>query len=185
MKTKTILQIAAGLSLATMAPLAYAEAEKPMATEEKAELTPGSLATSIRDGATYSILFKALHATGLDATLGGKDIYTVFAPTDEAFGKLPEGTLDKLMLPENQEKLRSLLLYHVIPGQVLSSSLTDSEVKTANGEKVDIDVDGKQVEVEDSKVVNADVMANNGVIHVVDKVIVPESLDGFAGLDAD
>jgi len=185
MKIKTILQIAAGLSLATAAPAVFAQDEKPLAAESKAELTPGSLATSIRDGVTSSILFKALQVTGLDATLGGKDIYTVFGPTDEAFGKLPAGALDKLLLPENKEKLRSLLLYHVIPGQLLSTSLTDGDVKTANGEKVEIDVDGKKVEVEDSKVVNADVMANNGVMHVIDKVLVPESLDGFAGLDAD
>ena len=187
MKNNQFTKIAVLCALSAATPLAYAEPEmKKEATEEKAELAPGTLATGIRDGVTYSILFKALQATELDQVLGGKDNYTVFAPTDEAFGKLPKEALEQLMLPENKEKLRSLLLYHVIPGQFPSMSLKDGEIKTSNGEKVEIDVDGDEIKVEDtSMVVNPDIMASNGVMHVIDKVLIPESLDGFAGLDAD
>ncbi|MBK1883855.1 fasciclin domain-containing protein [Luteolibacter pohnpeiensis] len=190
MKTTDFTKIAVLCALSVTAPIVQAEPEakdtkdaKP--ATEKQEIKPGTLAASIHDGVTYSILFKALKATGLDQTLAGSDNYTVFAPTDEAFEKLPEGTLDKLMLPENKEKLRSLILYHVIPGSLPSMSLKDGDVKTANGEKVEIDVDGNKVEVDDSHVVNSDILASNGVMHVIDKVLVPKSLDGFADLDAD
>jgi len=190
MKTKQLTRLALLLALAPLAPVAYAqekETEKAVpADAKKMEIPePGSIAAALRDGATFSILTKAIKAAGLEETLGTKGSYTVFAPTDEAFMKLPEGALDKLLLPENKEKLRSLLMYHVIPGQFTSSDLKDGEVKTANGEKVEIDVDGATVEVEDAKVAKADLVVSNGIIHSVDKVIVPKSLDGFADLDED
>lgn len=190
MKIKDITRISLLLTLGSMAPVAMAqdkekEAKKPAeeAAAKKELPEDGTIAASIRDGVTFSILNKALKAAGLEETLGTKGSYTVFAPTDEAFGKLPEGALDKLLLPENKEKLRSLLLYHVIPGVFTSSDLKNGEVKTANGEKVEIDIKADTVEVEDSKVAKADWVANNGVIHSIDKVLVPKSLDGFAGLD--
>jgi hypothetical protein len=108
----------------------------------------------IADSLTFSTLTKALKATGLDATLGNKDEFTIFAPTDEAFGKLPAETLTKLMLPENKEKLRMLLLYHVVAGKVLAADLTDGEVKTVNGREIEnrcfpdkIEVDGSRFTV--------------------------------------
>lgn len=143
----------------------------------------GSLTSVIQDSVTFSILTKALKAAELDTTLGTKGTYTIFAPTDEAFEKLPAGTLDKLMLPENKEKLRSLLLYHVVAGQMTSSELKDGEVKTMNGEKIKIDVDGTTVKVGDTKVFTADTMASNGIMHSIGKVLVPKSLDNFAGLE--
>ena len=87
------------------------------------------------------------------------------------------------MLPENKEKLRSLLLYHVIAGRMLATDLKDGEVKTMNGEKVKIKADGDKIEFDGSKVFSADVTANNGVMHSIGTVLVPKSLDGFAGLD--
>lgn len=87
------------------------------------------------------------------------------------------------MLPENKEKLRMLLLYHVVAGRMLAADMTDGDVKTMNGEKLDIDADNKEVEVNGAKVFSADVTASNGVMHTIGKVLVPESLDGFAGLD--
>jgi uncharacterized surface protein with fasciclin (FAS1) repeats len=157
--------------------------KQPSQTEDKAStVQPGSLTTVIADSATFSTLTKALKATGLDKTLGGRDQFTIFAPTDEAFGKLPEGLLTKLMLPENQEKLRMLLLYHVVAGRVLAAEMTDGEVKTVNGEKLDVDVSADQVEVEGSKIYKSDVSATNGVMHSIGTVLVPKSLDGFAGL---
>lgn len=192
MKTNNITRLAIVLALGSLAPVAYAQAEKTVEKKTVVEVKevsalpePGTIAAALRDGATFSILTKAIKAAGLEETLGTKGSYTIFAPTDEAFGKLPEGALDKLMLPENKEKLRSLLLYHVLPGNFTSSDLKNGEIKTANGEKVEIDIKTNTVEVEDSKVASADLVVNNGIIHSVDKVIVPKSLDGFAGLDED
>ncbi len=150
-----------------------------------AAIEKGSLTTVIHDSKTFSILTKALKAAGLDQTLGQKGTYTIFAPTDEAFQKLDAGTLDKLLLPENKEKLRSLLLYHVVAGKVMAADLKDGEVKTMNGEKIEVDVDdnGKDVEIDDAKVFSTDVPATNGVMHSIGSVLVPDSLDGFAGLD--
>ncbi len=194
MKTKDLTRLALLLSLAAATPAAFAQdpaLEKPV-MEEKIAVIPvkpielGSLTKVIADSVTFSTLTAALKAAGLDVTLGEKGTFTVFAPTDEAFDKLPAGVLGKLLLPENKEKLRSLLLHHVIAGKMLAADLKDdSEVKTMNGEKVkiDADADGKKIEIGDSKVFSTDVMANNGVMHSIDTVLVPKSLDGFAGLD--
>lgn len=112
MKTKHLTQTVLAISMVAFIPSAYAEpkSEEKVAVEEKATVQPGTLTTVIADSLTFSTLTKALKAADLDVTLGGKDEFTIFAPTDEAFGKLPEGTLTKLMLPENKEKLRMLLL---------------------------------------------------------------------------
>jgi uncharacterized surface protein with fasciclin (FAS1) repeats len=181
-----------------IAPLSSVSAQETKTEETKKTTTtktettvakvaePGTIAAAINDGVTFSILSKALKAADLESTLGTKGSYTIFAPTDEAFMKLKEGTLDKLLLPENKEKLRSLLLYHVIPGQFTSSDLKDGEVTTSNGEKVEIDVEaGGKIEVEDKKVAKADLVLSNGVMHSIGEVMVPKSLDGFADLDED
>ena len=151
--------------------------------EEKAAVIPGTLTAVVADSATFSILTKALKAANLDLTLGGKDQFTIFAPTDDAFGKLPKETLAKLLLPENKEKLRMLLLYHVVAGIVLSTDLMDGDVKTVNGEKLSIDGSVDKIEVNRAKVFSADVVAKNGVMHSIGEVLIPESLDGFVGLD--
>jgi uncharacterized surface protein with fasciclin (FAS1) repeats len=181
--THTVLLI----SMAAFTPAVFADhhedKDDEASVEEKADVTPGSLTTVIADSTSFSTLTKALKASGLDETLGGKDLFTVFAPTDEAFGKLPSETLDKLMLPENKEKLRMLLLYHVVAGKLLSADMTDGKVKTVNGEKVAIDVSDDKIEVEGSKVYSTDVAATNGVMHSIGEVLVPESLDDFADLD--
>ena len=188
MKTKNISRLVVALSVAAFAPAAFAQdkaATKSAPAKEERIPAPGSLASVIHDGVTFSILAKAMKAADLEVTLSGKGPFTIFAPTDEAFGKLPSGALEKLMLPENKEKLRALLTYHIIPGQLLSSDLKDGDVKTLSGDKINIDVEGKAIEVDNTKVVNSDVIANNGVFHVIGKVAVPKSLDGFAGLDHD
>jgi len=167
------------------APKAFSKdavADKPKMVEV-ATVQPGSLTAMITDSATFSTLTKALKAAELDITLGNKGEFTVFAPTDEAFGKLPAEVLTKLMLPENKEKLRSLLLYHVVAGKVLAADLKDGDVKTMNGEKVKIDVESDKIEVDGLKVFSADVAATNGVMHSIGEVLVPKSLKGFAGLD--
>lgn len=185
-----VTRLALVLSLAAM-PVAFSQETKKETTvtkttttqEEKTVPTPGSIASVIHDGVTFSILAKAVKAAELEETLSGKGPYTIFAPTDEAFSKLPKDALDKLMLPENKEKLRTLLTYHVVPGQVMSSALQDGDVTTLSGDKVKVDVDGKKIEIDEAKVSSADVIANNGVFHSIDKVNVPKSLDGWEGLD--
>ncbi len=185
MKSNNLTQTALYLSILALQPLAFAQDKPAEKTEltEKATVLPGSLTTVIADSATFSTLTKALKAAELDLTLGGKDMFTVFAPTDEAFGKLPAETLTKLMLPENKEKLRMLLLFHVVSGKVTASELTDGDVKTVNGEKISVDVSDDEVEVNGAKVYSADVPATNGVMHSIGEVLVPKSLDGFVGLD--
>ena len=158
--------------------------------EEKVVVVPatppvkqGSLTDLIADSVSFTTLKAALKASELDVVLGQKGVYTVFAPTDEAFDKLPAGTLGKLMLPENKEKLRSLLLYHVVPGQMLAVDLKEGQVKTMNGEKVKIEVNDGKVEIDNAKVFSTDVMANNGVMHSIGTVMIPKSLEGFSGLE--
>jgi uncharacterized surface protein with fasciclin (FAS1) repeats len=186
MKTK-FTRLALLLTIGTLVPVAFAQEEEKKTTivEEKVVVIPekGTIASALRDGASFSILTKALQLTGLDVTLGTKGTFTIFAPTDEAFSKLPAGALDKLMLPENNEKLRSLLLYHVLPGIFTMADLKNGEIKTMNGEKVEIDIKSDTKQVEDSKISKPDLVTANGVVHSIDKVMVPHSLDGFAGLD--
>ncbi len=178
--TVMLLSMAAlGSTIAT----AQSETVVKPAMEKKVTIAPGSITTVVADGATFSTLTKALKATGLDATLGGSDQFTLFAPTDEAFGKLPAETLTKLMLSGNVEKLRMLLLYHVVAGKVLAADLMDGDVKTVNGEKLNVDVSPDKVEVNGAKVYSADVIATNGVVHSIGQVLVPKSLDEFAGLE--
>jgi uncharacterized surface protein with fasciclin (FAS1) repeats len=171
--------------MAAGGPLAFSQnvaTEKPK-MEEKAVVQKGSLTSVIGDSVTFSTLTKALKAAGLDLTLGDKGEFTIFAPTDEAFGKLPSQVLTKLLLPENKEKLRSLLLYHVVAGKLLAADLKDGDVKTMNGEKIKVDVETDKVEIDGSKVFSADVTATNGVMHAIGTVLVPKSLEGFAGLE--
>lgn len=144
---------------------------------------PKALVGVIQDSVNFSILTKALAAAGLEETLGAKGAYTVFAPTDEAFDKLPPGTLGKLMLPENKEKLRSLLLYHVLAGRAMIVDLKEGKTKSMNGELVEIDIDVEKVKIEGRLVYSSDVMASNGVMHSIGEVLVPPTLDGFLGLD--
>lgn len=122
----------------------------------------------------FSTLAAALEAAGLVGTLKGEGPFTVFAPTDAAFAKLPAGTLDSLLKPENRDQLVSILTYHVVPGKVMASDVGNlSEAETVNGQKIDIEVDGSTVRIDDATVVAADIAASNGVIHVIDSVILP------------
>ncbi|SNT06901.1 fasciclin domain-containing protein [Tropicimonas sediminicola] len=124
---------------------------------------------------SFETLVAAVTAAGLVDTLKGEGPFTVFAPTDDAFAALPEGTVESLLLPENKDQLVSILTYHVVPAKVMSGELAGQTVtaKTVNGAELMVDgTDG--VKVNDAMVVQADIEASNGVIHVVDKVILPE-----------
>lgn len=184
MKTKYLPHLVLLVSMTALnsAAIAQDETARKSGTEEEAAVLPGSLVTVIADSATFSTLTKALKAAELEQTLGGEDEFTVFAPTDEAFGKLPAETLAKLMLPENKEKLRMLLLYHVVAGKMMAEDLMDGDVKSVNGEKLEVEVSDDEIEVNDAKIYTSDVTATNGVMHSVGEVLVPKSLKGFADL---
>jgi len=123
----------------------------------------------------FTTLAAALQAGGLVETLKGDGPFTVFAPTDEAFAKLPAGTVESLLKPENKDQLVSILTYHVVAGKVMAADVvTLSSATTVNGSDVKISVTDGSVFVNDSRVVATDIKASNGVIHVVDTVILPE-----------
>ena len=123
----------------------------------------------------FGTLVAAVKAAGLVETLKGEGPFTVFAPTDEAFAKLPEGTVETLLKPENKEKLIGILTYHVVPGRVLAKDVVElSEAKTAQGSSVKITVEDGKVRVDGATVVATDIKASNGVIHVIDAVILPK-----------
>jgi uncharacterized surface protein with fasciclin (FAS1) repeats len=124
---------------------------------------------------TFNTLATALQAAGLADTLKGSGPFTVFAPTDEAFSKLPAGTVESLLKPENKERLKAILLYHVVSGDVTAAQVVKlSSAKTINGQDLKLTVNDGTVRVNDSKVVKADVLASNGVIHVIDTVLLPK-----------
>jgi uncharacterized surface protein with fasciclin (FAS1) repeats len=124
---------------------------------------------------SFKTLATALQAAGLVETLKGKGPFTVFAPTDEAFGKLPAGTVESLLKPENKEKLKAILLYHVVSGDVTAAQVVKlSSAKTVNGQDLKLKVNDGTVLINDAKVVKADVLASNGVIHVFDTVLLPK-----------
>ncbi len=132
------------------------------------------IVATAQEAGSFSTLIAAVEAAGLVETLQGEGPFTVFAPTDEAFAALPEGTVENLLKPENRDQLTAILTYHVVPGKVMSGDLTDDmQAATVQGSSVTIDLDNG-VMVDQATVVTADVEASNGVIHVIDKVILPE-----------
>jgi uncharacterized surface protein with fasciclin (FAS1) repeats len=151
--------------------------EEPMETMEAEEAEePGTIVEVASSNEDFSTLVAAVGAADLVETLNGEGPFTVFAPTDEAFEALPEGVLDALLLEENQDVLVSILTYHVVPGEVTSDQITDGDVATVEGSTVAISTENG-VMVNDATVVTPDVMASNGVIHVIDAVIIPPDVD--------
>jgi uncharacterized surface protein with fasciclin (FAS1) repeats len=139
----------------------------------------GAKAADIVDTAVsagnFETLVAAVKAAGLAETLKGEGPFTVFAPTDEAFAKLPAGTLEELLKPENKDKLAAILTYHVVPGKVMSSDIAGKTmmVETVEGRKLSVDAtDG--VKIDEAKVISADIATDNGVIHVIDAVVLPK-----------
>lgn len=123
----------------------------------------------------FNTLVAAVQAAGLVETLQGAGPFTVFAPNDAAFAKLPEGTIESLLKPENKEKLVTILTYHVVPGKVTSSDIAGKKLDAATVEGQSLAIDATDgVKVNDATVVGADVMASNGVIHVIDTVLLPQ-----------
>lgn len=159
-----------GLCVAAIvaASASWSLAAKPAASESK-----DIVDTAVSAG-KFKTLAAALKAADLVDTLKGKGPFTVFAPTDEAFAKLPEGTVASLLKPENKSKLTEILTYHVVPGKVMAKDVIRlKEAKTVQGGMVSIDAhDG--VKINNAKVVKADIETSNGVIHVIDSVLLPK-----------
>ena len=124
----------------------------------------------------FNTLVTAVKAAGLVDTLKGKGPFTVFAPTDEAFAKLPAGTVERLLKPENKAQLVKILTYHVVPSKIMAKDIAGkkAEVASVQGNKISVDATNG-VKVDGAKVVGADVAASNGVIHIIDTVIMPKS----------
>lgn len=156
---KLLLSLAALFSVASVQAGTY--------TQEKNVV---EVAQSNRD---FSTLVQAVVAADLASTLQGQGPFTVFAPTNEAFRKLPAGTLEDLLKPENKGKLQAILTYHVVPGKVLAKDVKSGQVKTVNGKDLTIDVEDGQVKVNNARVIKTDVIGSNGVIHVIDTVLIP------------
>ena len=122
----------------------------------------------------FTTLAAALGAAGLVETLKGPGPFTVFAPTDAAFAKLPAGTMENLLKPENKDQLAAILTYHVVPGTVMAADVVKvDEAETVNGQMLNVTVTGDQVMVNDATVTATDIAASNGVIHVIDTVVLP------------
>ncbi len=163
--------IALSLSVVTAMTLVIVPAFAQESTEESMEM--GDIVTVAVEAGDFEILATALDAAGLVETLQGEGPFTVFAPTDEAFAALPEGTLETLLEEENLDQLTAILTYHVVPGMVTSEDIEPGEVETVEGSVLTIAVEDGTVMVNDATVVTADVKASNGVIHVIDTVLLP------------
>ena len=146
--------------------LALTLAAQPAAT--------GDIVDTAVAAGSFKTLTAAIQAAGLTQTLKGKGPFTVFAPTDDAFAKLPAGTVDNLLKPESKEKLVAILTYHVVPGRVTAAQVSKmTEARTVNGKELAIRTDMGHVIVNDATVTKADINCSNGIIHVVDTVLIP------------
>lgn len=171
MKTKTFL--AAALAITASAGLLHAEHHKEGEKKEAAAADAKDIVTIASEAEDFSTLVAAVKAAGLVDVLKGEGPFTVFAPTNAAFAALPEGTVEGLLKPENKEKLAAILTYHVVAGNVMAKDVAPGKVKTVQGTELTITVDGGTVKVDGAKVTKTDIVASNGVIHVIDKVILP------------
>ncbi len=132
------------------------------------------VATAVAAG-SFKTLAAALQAAGLVETLQSKGPFTVFAPTDEAFAKLPKGTVEELLKPENKEKLTSVLTYHVVAGSIMAKDVVGlKSAKTVNGKSLSVLVKDGAVRIDGANVVKTDIVCSNGVIHVIDSVVLPQ-----------
>ena len=163
MKTNRILALSA-LVVSTLAlPVSHA-----------AEYAKKDIVAVAASAGSFKTLVAAVKAAGLVETLQGTGPFTVFAPTDDAFAKLPAGTVETLLRPENKAKLVAILTYHVVPGKVMAADVKTMKAKTVNGQALSIKVADGKVTVDNATVIKTDVAASNGVIHVIDTVVLPK-----------
>lgn len=177
MKTIRILSVAAVAAMLTAVPSTIAgECSTDKTYTSASSSKPTKDIVEVAVGAeNFKTLVAAVKAAGLVETLQGEGPFTVFAPNDEAFAKLPAGTVESLLKPENREKLAAILKYHVVPGKVMAADVKTMEAKTAQGQKLKLAVTSAGVTVDNAKVIKTDILAENGVIHVIDSVILPKS----------
>jgi uncharacterized surface protein with fasciclin (FAS1) repeats len=174
-----VLTLAACGSSSTTAASSAPAAATSSAASSPAASSPAAAGTIVdvaAANADFTTLVAAVKAAGLAETLSGPGPFTVFAPTNEAFAALPAGLLDKLLKPENKAVLAKILTYHVLASKVMAADVKDGKVATVEGGTITIDT-MSGVKVNDAKVVTTDIAASNGVIHVIDKVLVPADVD--------
>ena len=174
-----VLTLAACGSSSTTAASSAPAAATSSAASSPAASSPAAAGTIVdvaAANADFTTLVAAVKAAGLAETLSGPGPFTVFAPTNEAFAALPAGLLDKLLKPENKAVLAKILTYHVLASKVMAADVKDGKVVTVEGGTITIDT-MSGVKVNDAKVVTTDIAASNGVIHVIDKVLVPADVD--------
>ncbi len=159
------------LGLTSFSAVANHHGEKKAATATTADKTLVEIAAGNKD---FSTLVAAVKAAGLAEALSGDGPFTIFAPTNEAFAKLPAGTVETLLKPENKAKLAAILKYHVVSGKVMAADVKPMKVKTLQGSEFEITVKEGTVMVDGAKVVKTDLVGKNGVIHVIDSVILPK-----------
>ena len=156
-------------ALTSLALVAVMSAVLPVRAQQPRDIVDTAVAAG-----SFTTLAKALTAADLVTTLKGPGPFTVFAPTDAAFAKLPKGTLDNLLKPENKAMLRRVLTYHVVPGKVMAADVVKiTSTKAVSGDALAIAVTGSTVKVDSGHVVKTDIAASNGVIHVIDTVLLP------------
>lgn len=179
-KRRTALVAVAAAAALTLVGCSSSSDETASESVAASEVAAGGTIVDIASGnESTSTLVAAVSAAGLVDTLNGEGPFTVFAPTNEAFAALPAGVLDALLLPENKDVLTQILTYHVVPGTVMAADITDGDVATVEGQTVALSTaDG--VTVNGAKVVQADVVGSNGVIHLIDAVILPPGVDPAA-----
>ena len=171
--TKIPASIAIACLICTVGLALPLEARSNTCSEVASKHSAGNIVDITTSDDSFSTLAAAIEAAGLTETLSGNGPFTVFAPTNEAFAALPEGTLEELLKPENRDDLVKILTYHVVPGRVTSEQLSNGFVKTVEGQSVTVDVDDRAIKVNDSNVTRVDILSSNGVIHVIDRVLIP------------
>lgn len=176
MKSRIIAAVAASTLLFAACGSDDSSSDTTVAVETTMAAEPGTIVEVASANEDFSTLVAAITAAGLGETLSGEGPFTVFAPTNEAFAALPAGLLDKLLLAENKDVLVKILTYHVLADEVMAAAVTAGDATTVEGSTIAITTDGG-VKVNDATVTATDVPASNGVIHVIDKVIVPPTVD--------
>lgn len=161
------------ISILTATTLLAASSAFGVAQAQTMPATSGDIVAVASGAGNFNTLVAAVKAAGLVETLQGPGPFTVFAPTDEAFAKLPKGTVEDLLKPENKEKLVAILTYHVVSGKVMAADVKTMKAKTVNGKELDVKVTDGMVTVNNAKVIKTDILASNGVIHVIDAVLMP------------
>ncbi|MCC7042699.1 MAG: fasciclin domain-containing protein [Acidobacteria bacterium] len=161
-------------ALGTLAALTLTISGAQLRAEQNA---PKDIVDTAVAAGSFKTLAAALQAADLVGTLKGAGPFTVFAPTDAAFAKLPAGTVEDLLKPENKAKLQRILTYHVVPGRVMAADVVKvTAAKAVSGDTITVNVQGSTVRVDSATVTSTDIAASNGVIHVIDSVILPKGL---------